>query len=260
MEPEVTQRIAELERQLAEAMAAAQAEERGSAQSAEALGRIVELTSELGQILQADPQSLPSAEMTERAEVFGGVATESPYSLSTERSRKTPRRIAILVVVAIGILGVAAVTAIYANRGADTNSAADSDMADTVTTVPRGGQLRVGADLGAKKMVACNDGHLTLYGTGIFSVTGHCVSLTTGATRSQVSVEGADAVNVTGFDTKYFITGDTSGLTVTADRNEVHVDGVDAVNIGGDDNTVVYKSGSPEVADAGDGNVIVERE
>ena len=109
-------------------------------------------------------------------------------------------------------------------------------------------------------MVACNDGHLTLYGTGIFSVTGHCVSLTTGATRSQVSVEGADAVNVTGFDTKYFITGDTSGLTVTADRNEVHVDGVDAVNIGGDDNTVVYKSGSPEVADAGDGNVIVERE
>ena len=107
------------------------------------------------------------------------------------------------MVVAIGILGVAAVTATHANRSADTNSAAVSDMADTVTTVPRGGQLRVGADLGAKKMVACNDGHLTLYGTGIFSVTGHCVSLTTGATRSQVSVEGADAVNVTGFDTKY---------------------------------------------------------
>ncbi len=64
MEPEVAQRIAELERQLAEAMAAAQAEERGSAQSAEALGRIVELTSELGQILQTDPQSLPSVEMT----------------------------------------------------------------------------------------------------------------------------------------------------------------------------------------------------
>ncbi len=38
MEPEVAQRIAELERQLAEAMAVAQAEKRGSAQSAEALG------------------------------------------------------------------------------------------------------------------------------------------------------------------------------------------------------------------------------
>ena len=48
MEPEVAQRIAELERQLAEAMAAAQAEERGSAQSAEALGRIVELTIRAG--------------------------------------------------------------------------------------------------------------------------------------------------------------------------------------------------------------------
>jgi len=51
MEPEVAQRIAELERQLTEAMAVAQAEKRGSAHSAEALGRIVELTSELGQIL-----------------------------------------------------------------------------------------------------------------------------------------------------------------------------------------------------------------
>ena len=40
----------------------------------------------------------------------------------------------------------------------------------------------------------------------------------------------------------------------------MNIDSVDAVNIGGDDNTVVYKSGSPEVADAGDGNVIVERE
>ena len=86
MEPEVTQRIAELERQLAEAMAAAQAEERGSAQSAEALGRIVELTSELGQILQADSQSLPSAEMTERAEVFGG-ATPSPCRREQTQSR-----------------------------------------------------------------------------------------------------------------------------------------------------------------------------
>ena len=261
MEPEVAQRIAELERQLAEAMAAAQAEERGSAQSAQALDRIVELTAELGQILQTDPQSLPSVEMPERAEVFGGVVAESPYLRSAEPSRRIPVRIAILLIVVIGCLGVAAVWAIYANRGGDTNSAADSDdIADAVTTVPRGGQLRVGADLGAKKMVACNDGHLTLYGTGIFTVTGHCVSLTTGATRSQVSVEHADAINVTGFDSEYFIAADCAGLTVTADGNEVHVGSVDAVNIAGDDNTVIYKSGSPEVADAGDGNVVAERE
>lgn len=167
---------------------------------------------------------------------------------------------AILVVAVIGILGAAAVSAIYANRGADTNSAAESDMADTVTTVPRGGQLRVGADLGQKRMVACNDGNLTLYGTGIFTVTGHCVSLTTGATRSQVSVERADAINVTGFDSEYFIAADCAGLTVTADGNEVHVDSVDAVNISGDNNTVTYKSGSPEVADAGEGNLITERQ
>jgi predicted deacylase len=63
MEPDVAQRVAELERQLAEAMAAAQAEQRGSAQSAQALGRIVELTAELGHILQTDRQSV---EMPER--------------------------------------------------------------------------------------------------------------------------------------------------------------------------------------------------
>jgi hypothetical protein len=40
----------------------------------------------------------------------------------------------------------------------------------------------------------------------------------------------------------------------------VNVDSVDAVNIGDDDTTIVYKSGSPEVADAGDGNVVAERE
>jgi Protein of unknown function (DUF3060) len=187
------------------------------------------------------------------------VAAESPYLRSAEPSRRIPVRIAILLIAVIGCLGLAAVWAIYANRDGDTDSAADSDdIADVVTTVPRGGQLRVGADLGAKKMVACNDGHLTLYGTGIFTVTGHCVSLTTGATRSQVSVEHADAINVTGFDSEYFIAADCAGLTVTADGNEVHVGSVDAVNISGDDNTVIYKSGSPEVADAGEGNVVAE--
>jgi len=118
------------------------------------------------------------------------------------------------VVVVIGLLGAAAVSAIYADRGSDTDSAADSDMADVGTTVPRGGQLRVGADLGQKRMIACNDGHLTLYGTGIFTVTGHCVSLTTGATRSQVSVEravrcrrGRDAVAMSPRDAKSPVLG-----------------------------------------------------
>ena len=190
MEPEVAQRVAELERQLAEAMAAAQAQQRGSAQSAQALGRIVELTAELGQILQADPQSLPSVEIPERAEVFGGVVAESPY-------------------VAIG---------------------------------------RAVAEDSRPALAIPSPSPVT------------CVSLTTGATRSQVSVEHADAINVTGFDSEYFIAADCAGLTVTADGNEVHVGSVDAVNISGDDNTVIYKSGSPEVADAGEGNVIAERE
>jgi|SRR6478672_977077 hypothetical protein len=152
--------------------------------------------------------------MTERAAVFGGAVTESPYSRSAEPSWRIPVRIAVLVVVVIGLLGAAAVSAIYADRGSDTDSAADSDMADVGTTVPRGGQLRVGADLGQKRMIACNDGHLTLYGTGIFTVTGHCVSLTTGATRSQVSVEravrcrrGRDAVAMSPRDAKSPVLG-----------------------------------------------------
>lgn len=257
MEPHATwkqERIAELERQLAEAMAAAQAEDRGSAESARVLERIGELSAELGEVLQADPQPFANVEMSQHAEAFGGMGADSPYSRWTEPLRRTPGR--IVAVVVIGILGAAGVAAIFADRGKETSSAADSDKANAVITVPRGGQLRVGANSGAKKVVACNDGNLTLYGTGIFSVTGHCASLTTGAIFSQVSVESVDAVNITGYDTEYFITGDGAALTVTNNRNKVHIDSIDSVNISGNDNTVSYKSGSPEVADKGQGNVV----
>jgi Protein of unknown function (DUF3060) len=144
-----------------------------------------------------------------------------------------------------------------AAAGTANSSAADTPPA--VTTVPQGGQLRVGASLGQKRTVDCNGGNLTLYGTGVFSVTGHCVSLTTGATYSQVSVESADAVNITGYDSKYFIAGQGSGLTITNDNNEVHIDRVDAINLSGDGNTVTYKSGSPAVAERGGGNVITQK-
>jgi Protein of unknown function (DUF3060) len=252
MEPEATrERIAELERQLAEAMAAAQAEDRGSEQSARALDRIAELSDELGQLLQTDRQSPSSARTPERAAVFGSVS---------EPRRRIPFGLVMLVIVVLGLLAVPVVSAIYANRGAgDTDSATAGDTPPAVTTVPRGGQLRVGASLGQKRTVDCNGGNLTLYGTGVFSVTGHCVSLTTGATYSEVSVESADVVNITGYDSKYFIAGQGGGLTVTNDNNEVHIDGVDAINLSGDNNTVTYKSGSPEVADRGQSNDIAAK-
>jgi len=236
MESEATQeRIAELERQLAEAMAAAQAEDRGSEESAQALERIAELSDELGRLLQMNPQSLASAETPRRTRAFGPIVA--------------------IVVLAMAALGYG----IWAGRDGGTSSTATREAEPAVTTVPHGGQLRVGASLGQKRTVDCNEGNLTLYGTGNFSVTGHCVSLTTGALRSQVSVERADGVNITGSDSEYFIAGHSASLTVTGDDNKVHLDGIDAVNFAGDDNSVSYKSGSPAVADGGQGNVLTEK-
>jgi hypothetical protein len=174
--------------------------------------------------------------------------------------RRRPFVRAGLLAVVIGCVGVGALIVINATRSDDTPSATDyGDATVAVTTVPRSGQLRVGANNGEKKAVACNDGHLTLYGKGIFSVTGHCASLTTGATFSQVSVERADLVNITGYDSEYFISGDFAALTVTNDGNTVQIDSVDAITLSGNDNVVSYQSGPPEVADAGDGNLIAEQ-
>jgi cytochrome c-type biogenesis protein CcmH/NrfG len=109
MEPEATrERIAELERQLADAMAAAQAEDRGSEQSAQALDRIAELSDELGQLLQTERRWPSTAETTQRAGVFGGMGVPR---------RRIPVGVVMLVVVVLALLAVPVVSAIYANRG-----------------------------------------------------------------------------------------------------------------------------------------------
>jgi hypothetical protein len=247
MEPDAPrERIAELERQLAEAMSDAQAHDRGSEQSANALRRIAELSDELGRLLQTPGR----AEVSE-------VAAPRPSSFTMRR--KFPIQAVVLVTVVGALIGWGALSALKADRGDDTNSLTSGGMTSTVTTVPRGGALRVGASLGQKRTVDCNNGNLTLYGSGIFTVTGHCASVSTGALRSQVSVEAVDVVNITGSDSEYFIAGHGGSLTVISDRNKVNIDSVDAVNLAGDDNTVVYTSGSPVVTDKGSGNVVAPK-
>ncbi len=261
-------RIAELERQLAEAVEAAQGENRGSSESARAQQRIAELSAELGALLQtgAPHVETPYVEAPYAETPYVETPRYPAFSGFMGGSRYRSRRLLPLLVggpIIIVIMGVGAFSVIASRHTGDTGgmiSAPSQTPEPAVTTVPSGGKLRVGASLGQKRVVDCNDGNLTLYGTGIFSITGHCASLSAGALNSQVSVEAADIVNITNSDTSYFIAGHVTSLTVTSSRNKVTVDRVDAINIEGTDNTVTYKSGSPQVSDTGVGNDVVNEE
>jgi hypothetical protein len=72
-----------------------------------------------------------------------------------------------------------------------TYTSSASNTSSTATSVSQGGDLCVGG-YNVNKTVACNDGDLTLYGSGRFNVSGHCTKLTVGATNSQVYVESAE--------------------------------------------------------------------
>jgi hypothetical protein len=123
------------------------------------------------------------------------------------------------------------------------------------TTLVPGGNLRVGG-FNVNETVPCNEGNLTLYGTGTFNVTGHCASLTVGATNSQVHVESADTIKIQGYQSTYNITGHCASLTVANNGNEVLVGSADAVNVSSYDNSVTYRSGSPKITDSGRSNTI----
>jgi hypothetical protein len=126
---------------------------------------------------------------------------------------------------------------------------------NTATSVPPGGQVRVGG-YDVTKTVACNDGELTLYGSGTFNVTGRCASLIIGATNSQVHVEDADTVTIQGYKSTISVSGHCDSLTVTSYGNEVHIDSADTINVSSYDNTVIYHTGAPKITDTGRENVV----
>lgn len=130
-----------------------------------------------------------------------------------------------------------------------------STPSNTATSVPPGGELRVGGYT-VQKTVACNDGNLTLYGSGTFNVTGRCANLIIGATNSQVHVEAADTITIQGYKSTISVTGHCANLTVAAYGNEVLVERADTINVSSYDNTVTYRSGSPDITDTGSGNLI----
>jgi hypothetical protein len=143
------------------------------------------------------------------------------------------------------------------------------------TAVPQGGELRVGGTM-ETKTVACNDGKLTLYGTGTtYSVTGHCASLTVGGYNNKVTVDSADTLESTGYDNTvavhacnngilrlsaygmaFDVTGHCASLAISSYDNHVTVDSVDAINVSGYNNVVIFHSGTPKITDSGYSNNI----
>jgi hypothetical protein len=143
------------------------------------------------------------------------------------------------------------------------------------TAVPQGGELRVGGDM-SNRTVACNDGKLTLYGTGTtYSVTGHCASLTVGGYNNNVTVDSADTLESTGYSNTvavhacnngklklssygmaFDVTGHCASIAISSYDNHVTVESVDTVNVSGYNNVVIYHSGTPKITDSGYSNNI----
>jgi hypothetical protein len=141
------------------------------------------------------------------------------------------------------------------------------------TTVPQGGELRVGGN-SETKTVACNDGNLTLYGlSSKYFVTGHCASLKVGGYDNDVIVDNADTLESTGYGNTvtdhacnncnltmsnygiaFNVTGHSASLTISSYDNKVTVDSVDTINVSGYNNTVTYHSGAPKITDLGYSN------
>lgn len=136
-------------------------------------------------------------------------------------------------------------------------------------TVARGGTLGVGGN-GQNETIACNEGSLTLSANNsTIKVVGHCASLKMSGFDSHVSVENADAVEVSGFDNAVTETGCSDGkltvsgynnalsvgghcasLTVSSYSNRVQADSIDiiAVNNYGNRFTVTGHCGSLKVS------------
>ena len=117
-------------------------------------------------------------------------------------------------------------------------------------TVAHGGTLSFSGN-GQHKTIACNDGRLTVTAiNSAVNVTGHCASLTMSGFDTQVNVEKADAVEVSGYgntvtdttcndaqltlsgyNNALSVGGHCAGLTVSSYGNRVRADSIDNIGV-----------------------------
>ena len=195
-------------------------------------------------------------------------------------------RPAVWLIVVVAVLVVAGV--VYAMTSVPSTSTPANRPPTTATNtiptaVPSGGTLTVNQDLssGSRETIACNDGSLTLSGSGgTYVITGHCVSLTVPVVGESlnVTIDKADTVTVSGKeitvvdnvcnngvinlsdpskDNVIHVHGHCASLTVSGSRNDVTVENADTITVSGDHNKVTYLSGAPKITDRGENNILV---
>ncbi|WP_197501722.1 DUF3060 domain-containing protein [Mycobacterium sp. 852002-51057_SCH5723018] len=247
--------------------------------------RIRELEQELADVTR-NPQSprpyTESAPYTSGPTYTGGATYQggSPYGFGAPPPRRKtfPWTLALILVVFV-LPTIVSLVAFFA-RSTSGGSTPRFNTPRTTTSsgpmaVPQGGELRVGGS-GDTKTIACNDGALTLYGTGTkYSVTGHCASLIVGGYNNNVTVDSADTVESTGYGNTvtdhacnngnlmlssygitFNVTGHCATVAISSYQNKVTVDSVDNVVVSGYENDVTYHSGKPKVTDSGYSNNI----
>jgi hypothetical protein len=224
-----------------------------------------------------------NASYTPNAPYAGGepYAGGAPYGLGFPPPRRRKPYPWVLVFIVLWILLPTIIsllmhfvrsTPIRSNFGNGSRTTAPSNGP---TAVPQGGELRVGGSM-ETKTIACNDGNLTLYGTGsTYSVTGHCANLKVGGYNNNVTVDNADTLESTGYSNtvtdracnnckltlssygiEFDVTGHAANLTISSYDNKVTVDSTDTINVSGYDNVVTYHSGTPKITDSGRSNTI----
>jgi len=205
----------------------------------------------------------------------------SPYGFGFPPPRRRRTYPWLLVVIALGILAPTIISLVMHFARSTTirstfgNGARTTAPSTGPTAVPQGGELRVGGNL-ETKTIACNDGNLTLYGTGgTYTVTGHCASLKAGGYNNNVTVDSADTLESSGYGNTvtvhacnngkltlsaygigFNVTGHCASLTISSYDNKVTVDSVDSINVSGYNNVVTYHSGTPKITDSGYSNTI----
>jgi hypothetical protein len=172
----------------------------------------------------------------------------------------------LVVILAVGCIVLAVVANFKNSSTARTQSSPTGPAQSTTTTtessstasgvlsVPQGGNLTVNDD--TTKVVACNDGNLTVEDISV-TVTGHCAKLTVSASSDQVTADSADSIDVGGIQTTLIVSGHCGLLTISGGSdNHVTVGSADTINADGIDNVVIFRSGSPQITNSGIDNTV----
>ncbi len=223
----------------------------------------------------ANPPYAGNAPYTGNTPYTGGPQYGFGFPSPPRRRRSFPRGLILIVLVFV----VPTVVSLVGHfvRSTTSRSVFGSSADNGPTAVPQGGELRVGGN-STNRTVACNDGKLTLYGYGtMYSVTGHCASLTVGGYNNNVTVDSADTLESTGYNNVvtdhacnngnltlssygilFNVTGHCASLAISSYDNNVTVGSVDVINVSGYSNTVTYHSGQPKITDSGRDNNIIQ--